>query len=165
MHVRGGVRLRSRLSPGGRRNQKWHFKAITGTFFIRSYKLGAYYVKSYKNGPKGSTSSNHLIYNGDWGWNIEILIEICIFLQIAILLWFLYRKIDSGQFKWKRRSRPFRICVTHRGGELFPTGIGYQSLLTWILVFSSFWNILYIFQILRPDQPKWPETNRTSKQP
>ena len=41
------------------------------------------------------------------------------FFQIVILLWFLYHTIDSGQTKWKRRSRPFRICVTHRGGELF----------------------------------------------
>ena len=40
--------MRSRLSPGGGRNQKGHFKAITGTFFIDSYKLGAYYIKSYK---------------------------------------------------------------------------------------------------------------------
>ena len=48
LKVRGDVRLRSRLSPEGGRNQKWHFKAITGTFFIHSYKLEAYYVKSYK---------------------------------------------------------------------------------------------------------------------
>ena len=46
--VQGGVRLRSSLSPGGGQNQKGHFKAITGTFFIDSYKLGAYYIKSYK---------------------------------------------------------------------------------------------------------------------
>ena len=44
----GGVRLRSRLSPGGDQNQKVHFKAKTGTFFIISYKLGANHVKSYK---------------------------------------------------------------------------------------------------------------------
>ena len=46
--LRGGVRLRSRLSPGRGRNQKGHFKAKTGTFFIDSYKLGAYVIKSYK---------------------------------------------------------------------------------------------------------------------
>ena len=46
--VGGGVRLRSRLSPGGRQNQKVHFKAKTGTLFIISYQLGANHVKSYK---------------------------------------------------------------------------------------------------------------------
>ena len=46
--IRGGVRLRSRLSPGGGQNQKVHFKAKTGTLFIISYKLGANHVKSYK---------------------------------------------------------------------------------------------------------------------
>ena len=45
--------------------------------------------------------------------------EIFIFFQISILLWFLYHTIKSGQTNWKRRWRPFRICVTHRGGELF----------------------------------------------
>ena len=50
--LRGGVRLRSGLSPGGGRNQKGHFKAKTGTFFIDSYKLGAYYIKSYKKWTK-----------------------------------------------------------------------------------------------------------------
>ena len=40
--------MRSRLSPGGCQNQKCHFKAKTGTFFINSYQLGANHVKSYK---------------------------------------------------------------------------------------------------------------------
>ena len=40
--------MRSRLSPGGGQNQKVHFKAKTGTFFIISYKLGANHVNSYK---------------------------------------------------------------------------------------------------------------------
>ena len=44
----GGVRLRSRLSPGGGRNQKVHFKAKTGILFIILYKLGVNHVKSYK---------------------------------------------------------------------------------------------------------------------
>ena len=44
----GGVRLRSRLSPGGDRNQKCHFKAKTDTFFINSFIYRAYYVNSYK---------------------------------------------------------------------------------------------------------------------
>ena len=47
-HIGGGVRLRSRLSPGGGRNQKCHFKAKTDTFFINSFKNRAYYVNSYK---------------------------------------------------------------------------------------------------------------------
>ena len=34
--IQGGVRLRSRLSPGEGQNQELHFKAITGTFFIDS---------------------------------------------------------------------------------------------------------------------------------
>ena len=46
--IRGGVRLRSRLSAGRGSNQKVHFKAKTGIFFIISYKLGANHVKSYK---------------------------------------------------------------------------------------------------------------------
>ena len=46
--IRGGVRLRSRLSPGGGRNQKCHFTAKTDTFFINSFICRAYYVKSYK---------------------------------------------------------------------------------------------------------------------
>ena len=40
--------MRSRLSPGGGRNQKCHFKAKTDTFFINSFIHTAYYVKSYK---------------------------------------------------------------------------------------------------------------------
>ena len=67
--VGGGVRLRSRLSPGGGRNQKWHFKAITGTFFIHSYKLGAYYVKSYKKWTKRLNILKSL--NLQWGLGLK----------------------------------------------------------------------------------------------
>ena len=44
----GGVRLRSRLSPGGGRNQKCHFKAKADTFLLNSFLYRAYYVNSYK---------------------------------------------------------------------------------------------------------------------
>ena len=40
--------MRSRLSPGGGRNQKCHFKAKTDQFFINSFIYRAYYVISYK---------------------------------------------------------------------------------------------------------------------
>ena len=45
---RGGVRLRSSLSAEEAQNQKWYFRAETGTFFINSCVLGAYNLKSYK---------------------------------------------------------------------------------------------------------------------
>ena len=64
-----GVRLRSRLSPEGGRNQKWHFKAKTGTFFIHSYKLGAYYVKSYKKWTKRLNIFKSL--NLQWGLGLK----------------------------------------------------------------------------------------------
>ena len=70
--VGGGVRLRSRLSPGGGRDQKGHFKAITGTFFIESYKLGVYYIKAYKKMGIGAEIT-------DFDGNLY-------FFQIAILL-------------------------------------------------------------------------------
>ena len=44
----GGVRLRSSLSAEEAQNPKWHFRAETVTFFIDSYILRAYYMKSYK---------------------------------------------------------------------------------------------------------------------
>ena len=44
--------MRSWLSPRVGRKQKWLFKAITGIFFIDSYKFGVYYVKSYKKWTK-----------------------------------------------------------------------------------------------------------------
>ena len=54
----GGVRLRSRLSPGGGQNQKCHFKAKTDTFFINSFIYRAYYICKIiqKIGSKGSKS-------------------------------------------------------------------------------------------------------------
>ena len=46
--LRGGVRLRSSLSPEEAQKQKWCFGAKTGIFFINSCIIGAYYMKSYK---------------------------------------------------------------------------------------------------------------------
>jgi len=55
----------------------------------------------------------------DWDRNREILPEICISVQNAIFLWFSYQKTNSAWTRWKRRSRCFRIFMTHRGEKLF----------------------------------------------
>ena len=92
----GGVRLRSRLSPGGGRNQKCHFKAKTDQFFINSFIYRAYYVISYKKWIKRLKILISLHLQWDWGPNREILPEICISFQNAICLWFSYQKTNSA---------------------------------------------------------------------
>ena len=118
-HIWGGVRLRSRLSPGGGQNQKCNFKAKTDAFFINSFIYRAYYVKSYKKMIKRLNILISLHLQWDWDRNREILPEICISVQNAIFLWFSYQKTNSAWTRWKRRSRCFRIFMTHRGEKLF----------------------------------------------
>ena len=43
-------------------------------------------------------------------------------------MWFLQHSTNSGKTGWKRRSRRFWICMTHRGGELFSQRYGLSKL-------------------------------------
>ena len=56
--------------------------------------------------------------------------------------------------------------MTHRGGALFFSQIwAVEARLTRLFNILYFWYILFIFQVLLPDQPERSETNRISKQP
>ena len=91
--------MRSRLSPEGGQNQKWYFKAKTGTFLINSYELRANYVKSYKKFTKRLKILKSLHLQWGLGQNRGILQEICIDFQIAILGGFSCHKTNSRQTK------------------------------------------------------------------
>ena len=71
--------MRSRLSPGVGRNQKCHFKAETGTFFINSYYLGASNVKSYKKLERKDQNLEITSFTIGLGQQFRDFIEICIF--------------------------------------------------------------------------------------
>ena len=50
------------------------------------------------------------------------------FCYCAICVWFLQHRTNLGKTGWKRRSRRFWICMTHRGGELFSQRYGLSKL-------------------------------------
>ena len=86
--IRGGVRLRSRLSPEGGPIQKWYFRVKSGTVFINSCVLEAYNMKSYKKLDQVTISANHYIYNGEFDQNSNNLRKVGIFSKNAIFVWF-----------------------------------------------------------------------------
>ena len=159
----GGVRLRSRLSPGGGQNQKCHFKAKTDAFFINSFIYRAYYVKSYK---KNDQKAQHLdITSFTMGLGPRFYQKSAFLFKTQYFCDFhIRRPIQHGP--GERGDQDVSEYLWHIGvRSYFSTDIGCQSWVTYISNLFRFGHILFIFQVLPQDQPGRPETNRTSKQP
>ena len=80
--IRGGVRLRSRLSPEGGPNQKWYFRVKSGTVFINSCVLEAYNMKSYKKLDQKSPNLQITTFTmGNWTRIVIICKKLVFFLK------------------------------------------------------------------------------------
>ena len=67
-------------------------------------------------------------------------------------MWFLCHKTNSGQTKWKRRSRSFQKCMTCGGGEVFFHWYSLSKSSNKDFKYFQIWEYFCDFHIRRPIQ-------------